>query len=146
MGGNLLSTGGIPTGLGTDPMAWAPAILRPRQKAKGKRYKRGQAPHLPSFFYLLPLGAPRFISAGLPHGIAGQDALDLLRKAACADRLADKAIEAGPARPVHILRHDIGGHRYDNGVMQPRMPPNLLQHGVAILVWDLDVQQDQIQL
>src|SRR6266487_1603288 len=139
MGGNLLSTGGIPTGLGTDPMAWAPAILRPRQKVKGTSEVR--RPICLLYFYLLPLGAPAFVSAGLPYGIAGQDALDLLRKAACADRLTDEAIEAGPARPVHILRHDIGGHRYDNGVLQPRMPPNLLQHGVAILVWDLDVQQ-----
>src|SRR6266487_708278 len=84
------------------------------------------------------------VLAGLPDRFASQDPTDLLWEAAPIDRLADEAIKARAPRFHFILRHDVGCDRHHLRLRQRGRRTDPLQHPVAVLPRDLDVQQNEI--
>src|SRR5262245_60012606 len=80
-----------------------------------------------------------------PDFLTPEQRQDLSWETVEVQRLADEAVEARLTCPCFVLRQYIGRHRYYAGLLEFRAGPNTLQDRIAILVRELDVEQDQVE-
>src|SRR5258706_10406375 len=91
---------------------------------------------------------PSFIprSVYFPHWLPAQQAANLVGEAVRVKRFAEKAIETGGARLLDLLLAGLGRDGRDDGISQPARRPDLGQGGIAILIRQTNVHQDQVDL
>src|SRR5262245_6598417 len=94
--------------------------------------------------YLLVSSASAVTLPWHPDGFTLEQHEYLLWETVEVQRLTNKAIEPGCARPCFILRKHVGSNCHDQRVFQLRGGTDIRQNRIAVLSRELNVEQDQI--